>query len=250
MHVAKGKCRHPPARFPSEVARCHYVGARIVHKQRAVQDEVGNVTIWGRVEPDLLYGPEGWCEAARPKRRCACLAIDHGPSLSCPTVIKKPHKRLCCGCMPTWTCSDVMGATAGVAASAGAMKKLPAAAAAGHVICAWPSGYCELKLKLTLHRCHCVTDGTAGQFCDQPTEMLCANQCSGHGQCWFGFCRCHDGFWGHDCAHWLPANGTDGEACISSPHDCALLACCHQKAPTLHGRCVMIGTLQRPHLCI
>ena len=34
-----------------------------------------------------------------------------------------------------------------------------------------------------------------------PTEMACNNQCSGHGDCWFGFCQCHAGYWGHDCAH-------------------------------------------------
>ena len=31
--------------------------------------------------------------------------------------------------------------------------------------------------------------------------MVCANQCSGRGDCWLGFCRCHPGWWGHDCAH-------------------------------------------------
>ena len=62
--------------------------------------------------------------------------------------------------------------------------------------------------------CGCILDGMSGQYCDQPTEMLCANQCSGHGLCWFGFCRCHAGFWGHDCAHWLPGNATHGELCL------------------------------------
>ena len=54
-------------------------------------------------------------------------------------------------------------------------------------------------------RCHCVTDGAAGPYCDMPTEMACNNQCSGHGDCWLGFCQCHAGYWGHDCAHRDPA---------------------------------------------
>ena len=45
-----------------------------------------------------------------------------------------------------------------------------------------------------------MVDGQAGPNCDWPTEMVCNNQCSGHGDCWLGFCQCHPGFWGHDCA--------------------------------------------------
>jgi hypothetical protein len=49
-------------------------------------------------------------------------------------------------------------------------------------------------------RCACSLDGLAGPLCDQPTEMFCPNQCSGHGDCNLGFCKCHAGWFGHDCA--------------------------------------------------
>ncbi|KAK9909083.1 hypothetical protein WJX75_006916 [Coccomyxa subellipsoidea] len=81
------------------------------------KDDEGNPTDWAFVDPELLYGPNGWCEADEPA-----------------------------------------------------------------------------------HRCTCLIDGVAGPTCDEPTEMVCPNQCSGRGECWFGFCRCHDGWYGHDCA--------------------------------------------------
>ena len=39
-----------------------------------------------------------------------------------------------------------------------------------------------------------------GPFCDVPVEHTCVNQCNGRGECYFGFCRCLDGWYGHDCA--------------------------------------------------
>lgn len=30
-------------------------------------------------------------------------------------------------------------------------------------------------------------------------ERTCANQCSGRGECLSGFCKCADGWYGHDC---------------------------------------------------
>ena len=34
----------------------------------------------------------------------------------------------------------------------------------------------------------------------QVVEMSCASQCSGHGNCLHGFCKCHEGWYGTDCA--------------------------------------------------
>ena len=43
-------------------------------------------------------------------------------------------------------------------------------------------------------------DGFAGPLCDIRTQQICLNQCNGHGECNAGFCKCHDGWYGHDCA--------------------------------------------------
>ena len=60
-----------------------------------------------------------------------------------------------------------------------------------------------------------MTDGQAGATCDTPTQVVCNNQCSGHGTCWLGFCSCHHGYWGHDCAHRNPDVALPGAAGIA-----------------------------------
>jgi hypothetical protein len=40
----------------------------------------------------------------------------------------------------------------------------------------------------------------AGMYCEEPIEMYCPNQCNGHGQCVYGFCKCAAGWYGHDCS--------------------------------------------------
>ncbi|PSC69932.1 exostosin-like glycosyltransferase [Micractinium conductrix] len=54
------------------------------------------------------------------------------------------------------------------------------------------------------HLCPCILDGRGGPFCMGYTEMMCPNQCNGHGECNLGFCKCHDGWWGQDCAYRTP----------------------------------------------
>ena len=40
-----------------------------------VQDDIGQPTNWGDVDPALLYGLEGWCEAKEaPQKRCGLMA--------------------------------------------------------------------------------------------------------------------------------------------------------------------------------
>lgn len=34
-------------------------------------DDFGNPTPWGAADPEDLFGPDGWCEAAKPRKRCA-----------------------------------------------------------------------------------------------------------------------------------------------------------------------------------
>ncbi|EFJ51205.1 acetylglucosaminyltransferase [Volvox carteri f. nagariensis] len=43
-------------------------------------------------------------------------------------------------------------------------------------------------------------DGRVGTLCNIIVEQFCVNQCSGRGECDQGFCRCHAGWYGHDCS--------------------------------------------------
>ncbi|KAL4438037.1 hypothetical protein ABPG77_004258 [Micractinium sp. CCAP 211/92] len=67
-----------------------------------------------------------------------------------------------------------------------------------------PEGWCRAAQPAMPDPCPCIVDGYCGRFCDQPCEPVCPNQCSGHGECLNGFCKCHKGHWGHDCAYRYP----------------------------------------------
>ena len=43
-------------------------------------------------------------------------------------------------------------------------------------------------------------DGFDGPLCETRTQQICVNQCNGHGECNAGHCKCHVGWYGHDCA--------------------------------------------------
>ncbi|EFN55367.1 hypothetical protein CHLNCDRAFT_52572 [Chlorella variabilis] len=62
-----------------------------------------------------------------------------------------------------------------------------------------PEGWCNADNPAL--KCPCILDGYAGENCDQYKEAFCANQCNGHGECNMGFCKCHEGWWGQDCAY-------------------------------------------------
>lgn len=49
-------------------------------------------------------------------------------------------------------------------------------------------------------RCDCRLDGYKGRTCEIATEMSCISQCSGHGACKSGWCKCDEGYYGLDCA--------------------------------------------------
>lgn len=70
-----------------------------------------------------------------------------------------------------------------------------------------PDGWCESPSPN--HSCPCLLDGLHGPTCEERVENFCPNQCSGHGECYLGWCHCHDGFFGHDCAYRHP--GVDWE---------------------------------------
>ncbi|GAB4813993.1 hypothetical protein N2152v2_001039 [Parachlorella kessleri] len=56
--------------------------------------------------------------------------------------------------------------------------------------------------------CECFQDGLGGPFCETHFEQFCINQCSGRGECRHGFCKCHPGWFGQDCAYSEAANST------------------------------------------
>ncbi|PNH07165.1 hypothetical protein TSOC_006411 [Tetrabaena socialis] len=65
----------------------------------------------------------------------------------------------------------------------------------GHIY--GPEGWCN-KVQAETRCCHLEMawpcDGST------PMETTCANQCGGHGDCFFGFCRCHPDWYGQDCS--------------------------------------------------
>ncbi|PSC76758.1 exostosin-like glycosyltransferase [Micractinium conductrix] len=79
-----------------------------------------------------------------------------------------------------------------------------------------PQGYCMAQSPASNDPCPCIMDGYWGPGCDEVRETYCPNQCNGHGECMTGFCKCHRGWWGHDCAYrtpgtpWTPGMG-EGE---------------------------------------
>ena len=66
---------------------------------------------------------------------------------------------------------------------------------APHVVLILPILVCTL-----LCSCGCSLDGRYGASCELMHEMVCPNQCSGHGECDLGFCKCDPGWYGTDCA--------------------------------------------------
>ncbi|MEW5318578.1 MAG: hypothetical protein WDW38_009791 [Sanguina aurantia] len=62
-----------------------------------------------------------------------------------------------------------------------------------------PAGWCEQEHSPAMN-CACPQEGWVGHLCDEPVEMFCINQCSGHGLCHIGFCKCHAGWYGLDCS--------------------------------------------------
>ncbi|GLC75556.1 hypothetical protein PLESTF_001656500 [Pleodorina starrii] len=80
-----------------------------------------------------------------------------------------------------------------------------------------PEGWCNAD-KPSTFRCPCRLDGLAGPTCSEIREQVCPNQCSGHGQCNQGFCRCHDGWYGTDCSLRRAGRGEeDGEQLLEKP---------------------------------
>ncbi|GIL69673.1 hypothetical protein Vretifemale_506 [Volvox reticuliferus] len=60
-----------------------------------------------------------------------------------------------------------------------------------------PEGWCNAEKPA--FKCPCRLDGLGGSTCSEIREQVCVNQCSGHGQCNQGFCKCYEGWYGMDC---------------------------------------------------
>ncbi|KAG2501892.1 hypothetical protein HYH03_000390 [Edaphochlamys debaryana] len=61
-----------------------------------------------------------------------------------------------------------------------------------------PQGYCNDLKSPTW--CQCTLEQAPPCDGSVPMEKSCANQCSGHGECYSGYCRCHEGWYGMDCS--------------------------------------------------
>ena len=49
-----------------------------------MQDDEGQPTNWANIDPELLYGDQGWCEAeTKPSHTCVW-ALE--PACSCPDI--------------------------------------------------------------------------------------------------------------------------------------------------------------------
>eukprot|EP00798_Chlamydomonas_sp_ICE-L_P018363 gene18363-24834_t len=69
-----------------------------------------------------------------------------------------------------------------------------------------PKGWCNVDVDEKLHPAakdlehHCGLDGLGGRLCELSGETYCPNQCTGHGECQRGFCKCDEGWYGTDCS--------------------------------------------------
>eukprot|EP00798_Chlamydomonas_sp_ICE-L_P012371 gene12371-15556_t len=62
-------------------------------------------------------------------------------------------------------------------------------------------GWCNVDLGTKADAtCGCSLDGIDGEYCQIMKEGFCPNQCSGLGECVYGFCKCYEGWYGTDCA--------------------------------------------------
>lgn len=109
-----------------------------------------------------------------------------------------------------------------------------------------PDCSCRLLCAYSLHRTHLAASIHVLQC--QPSPAGCARSLlsgviclalvpAGHGECMNGFCKCHEGYWGHDCAYRYPGTEwTPGEpGCLQASRVVCLpggLRCSLAPAPT------------------
>ncbi|GAX80494.1 hypothetical protein CEUSTIGMA_g7932.t1 [Chlamydomonas eustigma] len=79
-----------------------------------------------------------------------------------------------------------------------------------------PKGHCMVEV--AEWDCGCYIDGHHGRSCEERYEMLCINQCSGHGTCWLGFCKCDEGWYGTDCMRKVAGSEMEPPSFKEKPH--------------------------------
>ena len=187
----------------------------------------GQATRWGTVEPEALFGPQGWCTAAEPELRCECI-LDGG-------------WRYCRGYCPDGACACACARGLGALRGWGwgtarhrllqrrlllPAKRLrgpcsghaaPHTAAAASAAAGWGGPTCEDPYEMVSRQ----AGGQAGRpdpFSEPPLPsaiaralssahdcvhacllcslpQFCFNQCNGRGECKSGYCKCDPGGW-------------------------------------------------------
>ena len=153
----------------------HSLGSNKTGDDAAEQGEDGSDNDWGDIPNELLFGPEGWCNAEEPVHTCAGFwdAACPPSAGTWPLAADAPSVHA--------DCSTALPKTSGT--------KL------GRPDASFAAAFC-----ISFCRCDCLLDGLAGATCNITTEVVCPNQCAGHGECRLGFCKCHAGYYGADCS--------------------------------------------------
>ena len=173
---------------------------RQAHGVECLTGEDGEKNGWGRVENSMILGEEGWCNAEKPVHRCPCHLDGLGGAfcelVSQPSSQQTPLQRL--------------AGSAGFVSQRDfnmrycLLKLAPVTHASRHHyaplldVClgiVWKP-FLESGASMAAPGRQCAAAGCVAQV----HEAVCVNQCSGHGECSIGFCKCHAGWYGHDCS--------------------------------------------------
>ena len=218
----------------------------------------GQETAWGTIDPQDLFGPQGWCMAAEPKIQCPCSA-DGGRllggwavSLSCPCIAACGRAELGVSPKRQWARAICEHRLANRPAGWGGKnceEPYEQVGRPGRVFS--QTSIVHVQGKGALARgdkgqacmgCHACTGTRRSALLHNPTAcaiaqhphafhycaaspQFCFNQCNGRGTCIQGYCRCHKGVWGA-----VGAVRGRGRCCLCEqlwpPAKLALNGCC------------------------